>query len=231
MLHFLLWHECRKFYCSDAIFYSSHPLGCLYLFCYAPLCLMPHLLWLQHFAERAKEHDKYGGDPEQPHKLHIVTRVKSAMRRPYWEKDMIKYLGLQKVRLCIWLTSTKCFVFSIQYIPPQNCATPMSQTFPIVFRHMFLWFTKTHLLSTANWSLSSTSWGKTSGNTAVSDEQWRREELGSVRAFPSWFRIQPLKTPHGLPSEEEMADTFINSKGELMVRRVLKPAEPKAIES
>lgn len=193
---------------------------------------MPHLLWSQHFAERAKEHDKYGGDPEQPHKLHIVTRVKSAMRRPYWEKDMLKYLGLQKVRLCIRLTSTKYFVFSIQSTPPpKSCATPMSQTFPIVFRHTFLWFTKTHLLSTANWSLSSTSLGKTIGNTAVSDEQWRREEWGSVRAFPCWFRIQPLKTPHGLPSEEEMANTFINSKGELIVCRVLKPAEPKAIES
>lgn len=89
---------------------------------------MPHLLWSQHFAERAKEHDKYGGDPEQPHKLHIVTRVKSAMRRPYWEKDMIKYLGLQKVRLCIRLTSTKYFVFSIQSIPPppELCNTDVS---------------------------------------------------------------------------------------------------------
>lgn len=131
MLHFLLCHECIKFYCSDAIFYSTNPLGGLNLFCYAPLCLMPHLLWSQHFAERAKEHDKYGGDPEQPHKLHIVTRVKSAMRRPYWEKDMLKYLGLQKVRLCIRLTSTKYFVFSIQSIPPRIVQHRCLKPFPL----------------------------------------------------------------------------------------------------
>lgn len=56
-----------------------------------------HLLVLQVFEERAKEHDKYGGDPEHPHKLHIVTRVKSTMRRPYWERKVIKSLGLLKV--------------------------------------------------------------------------------------------------------------------------------------
>ena len=53
----------------------------------------------QLFAERSKEHEKYGGDPDQPHKLHIVTRVRSVMRRPHWEKEMVKCLGLQKVRL------------------------------------------------------------------------------------------------------------------------------------
>lgn len=55
-----------------------------------------------------------------------------------------------------------CLLHTIHFFP-QNCATPMShtQTFPIVFRHTFLWFTKTRLLSTANWSLSSTSLGKT----------------------------------------------------------------------
>lgn len=49
--------------------------------------------------------------------------------------------------------------------------------------------------------------------------------------FACYFRIQPLKTPYGLPTEEELADTFINTKGELVVRRLLKPADPKAIES
>lgn len=39
----------------------------------------------------------YGGDPEQPHKLHIVTRVKSTKGRPYWEKKVVKSLGLLKV--------------------------------------------------------------------------------------------------------------------------------------
>ncbi|CAL8237720.1 unnamed protein product [Boreogadus saida] len=51
------------------------------------------------FEERSKEHLKYGGDPTQPHKLHIVIRVKSTKRRPYWEKKLIKDLGLEKSQL------------------------------------------------------------------------------------------------------------------------------------
>lgn len=56
-------------------------------------CIFPSQL----FAARSKEHEKYGGDPDHPHKLHIVTRVRSVIRRPYWEKDMVKHLGLEKV--------------------------------------------------------------------------------------------------------------------------------------
>lgn len=52
---------------------------------------------IQVFEERSKEHEIYGGDPEQPHKLHVVTRVKSTKRRPYWEKKVVKSLGLLKV--------------------------------------------------------------------------------------------------------------------------------------
>ncbi|XP_048835158.1 39S ribosomal protein L30, mitochondrial [Brienomyrus brachyistius] len=48
------------------------------------------------FEERAKEHEKYGGDPELPHKLHVVTRIKSVKRRPYWEKKIIEDFGLGK---------------------------------------------------------------------------------------------------------------------------------------
>ncbi|NP_001030520.1 39S ribosomal protein L30, mitochondrial [Bos indicus x Bos taurus] len=48
------------------------------------------------FRPSPEDHEKYGGDPQQPHKLHIVTRIKSTKRRPYWEKDIIKMLGLQK---------------------------------------------------------------------------------------------------------------------------------------
>ncbi|KPP71104.1 39S ribosomal protein L30, mitochondrial-like [Scleropages formosus] len=48
------------------------------------------------FEERAKEHEKYGGDPEQPHMLHLVTRVKSTKRRPYWEKKIVEDFGLLK---------------------------------------------------------------------------------------------------------------------------------------
>lgn len=49
------------------------------------------------FEERSKEHEMYGGDLEQPHKLHVVTRVKSTKGRPYWEKKVVKSLGLLKV--------------------------------------------------------------------------------------------------------------------------------------
>lgn len=51
------------------------------------------------FEQRSKEHEKYGGDPEQPHKLHIVTRVRTTMGRPYWEKKVVKSLGLEKVTI------------------------------------------------------------------------------------------------------------------------------------
>ncbi|XP_047602192.1 39S ribosomal protein L30, mitochondrial isoform X2 [Lutra lutra] len=48
------------------------------------------------FQPSPADHEKYGGDPQHPHKLHIVTRIKSTKRRPYWEKDTIKMLGLEK---------------------------------------------------------------------------------------------------------------------------------------
>ncbi|XP_053463560.1 39S ribosomal protein L30, mitochondrial-like [Nycticebus coucang] len=48
------------------------------------------------FQPSPADHEKYGGDPQNPHKLHIVTRIKSTKRRPYWEKDTIKMLGLEK---------------------------------------------------------------------------------------------------------------------------------------
>ncbi|KAM4560977.1 large ribosomal subunit protein uL30m [Fundulus diaphanus] len=116
------------------------------------------------FAERSKEHEKYGGDPEQPHKLHIVTRVRSVMRRPYWEKEIVKYFGLQKAHK------------------------------PVIHK-----------------------------NTPSVNDQ--------LKIIKHLVRIQPLKTPHGLPAEEDMADTYVNSKGELIVRRLLQPVDHKAVES
>ncbi|XP_057709461.1 39S ribosomal protein L30, mitochondrial [Corythoichthys intestinalis] len=118
----------------------------------------------EHFAERSKEHEKYGGDPEQPHKLHIVTRVKSAMRRPYWEKNLVKHLGLEKA-----------------HVPVIHKNTPSVNYRLKVIKHL--------------------------------------------------VRIEPLRTPYGLPSEQDMADSYINSKGELIIRRLLTPLQPKAIES
>uniref|UniRef100_A0AAQ4PJI7 Large ribosomal subunit protein uL30m n=3 Tax=Gasterosteus aculeatus TaxID=69293 RepID=A0AAQ4PJI7_GASAC len=116
------------------------------------------------FEERSKEHEKYGGDPEQPHKLHIVTRVKSVMRRPYWEKEMVKHLGLGKAHT------------------------------PVIHK-----------------------------NTPAVNSQ--------LKFVKHLVRIEPLKTPSGFPAEQDMGDTYINSKGELIVRRLLHPVEPKAIES
>ncbi|XP_070694459.1 large ribosomal subunit protein uL30m [Pempheris klunzingeri] len=115
------------------------------------------------FAEKSEEHEKYGGDPDQPHKLHIVTRVKSVMRRPHWEKEMVKHLGLQKAHV------------------------------PVIHK-----------------------------NTPAVNSQ--------LKFVKHLVRIQPLRTPCGLPAEQDMADTYINSKGELIVRRLLQPVAPKAIE-
>uniref|UniRef100_A0A1A8JY14 Large ribosomal subunit protein uL30m n=1 Tax=Nothobranchius kuhntae TaxID=321403 RepID=A0A1A8JY14_NOTKU len=116
------------------------------------------------FVERSKEHEKYGGDPDQPHKLHIVTRVKSAMRRPYWEKDLVKELGLQHAHK------------------------------PVIHKNI----------------------------PAVNNK---------LKVVKHLVRIQPLKTPYGLPAEQDMADTYINSKGELVVHRLLQPVDHKDVES
>uniref|UniRef100_A0A8B9F2P3 39S ribosomal protein L30, mitochondrial n=1 Tax=Amazona collaria TaxID=241587 RepID=A0A8B9F2P3_9PSIT len=31
------------------------------------------------FQPRPGDHEKYGGDPEQPHKIHVITRIKSVI--------------------------------------------------------------------------------------------------------------------------------------------------------
>merc|ERR1712212_366583 len=118
----------------------------------------------EYFAERSQDHEKYGGDPNQPHKLHIVTRVKSVKTRPCWEKQLIKDLRLEKAHT------------------------------PVIHK-----------------------------NTPAVNSQ--------LKFIKHLVRIQPLKTPYGLPAEEDMAETYINSNGELIIRRLLKPIEATAIES
>uniref|UniRef100_A0A8C2C8L3 Large ribosomal subunit protein uL30m n=1 Tax=Cyprinus carpio TaxID=7962 RepID=A0A8C2C8L3_CYPCA len=118
----------------------------------------------QVFEERAKEHDMYGGDPEHPHKLHIVTRVKSTMRRPYWEKKVVKSLGLMKA-----------------HESRVHKNTPSVNNLLKIIKHL--------------------------------------------------VRIEPLRLPYGLPADEDMANTYLNNRGELVVNRLLKPLEQKAIES
>ncbi|XP_072541275.1 large ribosomal subunit protein uL30m [Salminus brasiliensis] len=116
------------------------------------------------FEERSKEYEKYGGDPEQPHKLHIVTRVRSTKRKPYWEKKVVKSLGLMKA-----------------HEPRIHKNTPSVNNQLKIIKHL--------------------------------------------------VKIEPLKLPYGLPSEEEMADSYLNSRGELVVRRLQTPVEQKPVES
>ncbi|XP_061233921.1 large ribosomal subunit protein uL30m [Neopsephotus bourkii] len=116
------------------------------------------------FQPRPGDHEKYGGDPEQPHKIHVITRIKSVIGRPYWEKKIIHDLGLDKAHRPILHKN----------IPSVNSKLK-------VVKHL--------------------------------------------------IRIQPLKLPYGLPTEEEMTDTFLTSKGELIIKRHLKPVEQKAIKS
>lgn len=75
-------------------------LTCIHFLHVHPLHHIPTTFFLKVFEERSKEHEKYGGDPEQPHKLHIVTRVRTTIGRPYWEKKVVKSLGLEKVTIC-----------------------------------------------------------------------------------------------------------------------------------
>lgn len=113
------------------------------------------------FQPKPEDHEKYGGDPQHPHKLHIVTRIKSTKRRPYWEKDTIKMLGLQKA-----------------HTPQIHKNIPSVNAKLKVVKHL--------------------------------------------------IRIQPLKLPQGLPTEETMSSTCLKSTGELVVQWHLKPVEQEA---
>ncbi|XP_053313462.1 39S ribosomal protein L30, mitochondrial [Spea bombifrons] len=115
------------------------------------------------FQPKPEDHEKYGGDPEQPHQLHLVTRIKSGLGRPYWEKNILKVLGLEKAHR------------------------------PVVHKNI----------------------------PAVN------EKLKIVKHL---VRIQPLKLPHGIPTEEDIAETYLRSTGELVIHKKLKPIETKSIE-
>ncbi|XP_008844079.1 39S ribosomal protein L30, mitochondrial [Nannospalax galili] len=110
------------------------------------------------FQPKPEDHEKYGGDPQHPHKLHIVTRIKSTKRRPYWEKETIKMLGLEKA-----------------HTPQIHKNIPSVNAKLKVVKHL--------------------------------------------------IRIQPLKLPQGLPTEENMSTTCLKSTGELVVQWQLKPVE------
>ncbi|KAM5179458.1 large ribosomal subunit protein uL30m [Mantella aurantiaca] len=116
------------------------------------------------FQPKPEDHEKYGGDPEQPHKLHIITRIRSFVGRPYWETDVVKKLGLQKAQK------------------------------PVIHKNI----------------------------PAVNKQ---------LKIIKHLVRVKPLKLPYGLPTEEEMSGTYLNSKGELVICKKLQPVETKSVES
>ncbi|XP_023579283.1 39S ribosomal protein L30, mitochondrial-like [Octodon degus] len=107
------------------------------------------------FQPSPEDHEKYGGDPPRPHKLHVVARIKSTIRRPCWEKDVIQMLGLEKA-----------------HTPRVHKDIPSVNAKLRVVKHL--------------------------------------------------IRVQPLKLPQGLPTEENMASTCLKSTGELVVQGHLK---------
>ncbi|NXH21527.1 RM30 protein, partial [Bucco capensis] len=115
------------------------------------------------FQPRPEDHEKYGGDPEQPHKIHVVTRIKSVVGRPYWEKKIINDLRLQKA-----------------HQPRLHKNIPSVNTRLKIVKHL--------------------------------------------------IRIQPLKLPHGLPTEEELSDTILTSKGELIIKGRLRAGQQQEIK-
>ncbi|XP_073446639.1 large ribosomal subunit protein uL30m [Dendrobates tinctorius] len=115
------------------------------------------------FQPKPEDHEKYGGDPQQPHKLHLVTRVRSFIRRPYWEKEVVEKLGLKKA---------------------QN---------PVVLKN----------IPTVN---------------------------NQLKVIKHLIRVQPLKLPYGLPTEDDLSDSYLNSLGELVIRKKLQPIDIKSTE-
>ena len=45
----------------------------------------------------AKEREARGEPPPPPHMIHVVKRIKSLNRRPWWEKEIIVELGLEEL--------------------------------------------------------------------------------------------------------------------------------------
>ncbi|KAM3932969.1 large ribosomal subunit protein uL30m isoform 2-T2 [Leptodactylus fuscus] len=116
------------------------------------------------FQPKPEDHEKYGGDPQQPHKLHLVTRIRSYVGRPYWEKEVIDRLGLEKAHK------------------------------PVVHKNI----------------------------PSVNNQ---------LKVIKHLVRVQPLKLPYGLPTEDDMSDTYLNSKGQLVIRKKLEPIDVKSHES
>ncbi|XP_018418613.1 PREDICTED: 39S ribosomal protein L30, mitochondrial [Nanorana parkeri] len=116
------------------------------------------------FQPKPEDHEKYGGDPQQPHKLHLITRVRSVIGRPYWEKDVVRRLGLEKAYK------------------------------PVIHKNI----------------------------PAVNEQ---------LKMIKHLVRYEGSLFSYGLPAEEEMSSTYLNSKGELVICKRLQPVETKYVES
>ncbi|XP_043547614.1 39S ribosomal protein L30, mitochondrial [Chiloscyllium plagiosum] len=110
------------------------------------------------FEVSPSDHARYNGNPDCPHQLHIITRIKCTKRRPYWEKKIVHDLGLDK-----------------SHQPRIHKNVPSINNKLKVIKHL--------------------------------------------------IRVQPLKLPQGLPTEQELADSYLKSTGELIIRRHLQPLE------
>ena len=69
--------------------------------------------WAAPLLEKLKQREQSSGNDAErpPAMLHMVTRVRQLGGRPYWEKDTMKCLGLDKVKviLCVHVdTSVTC---------------------------------------------------------------------------------------------------------------------------
>lgn len=69
-----------------------------------------NISWAAPLLEKQKQREQSGGDDveRQPAMLHMVTRVRQLGGRPYWEKETIKCLGLDKVKVILIVQGYAC---------------------------------------------------------------------------------------------------------------------------
>ncbi|CAJ0928113.1 unnamed protein product [Ranitomeya imitator] len=51
-----------------------------------------------------------------------------------------------------------------------------------------------------------------------------------LKVIKHLVRVKPLKLPYGLPTEEDLSDTYLNSLGQLVIRKKLQPIDIKSTE-
>ena len=58
---------------------------------------LPFIEYKEKKEREAKEREARGEPPPPPHMIHVVKRIKSLNRRPWWEKEIIVELGLEEL--------------------------------------------------------------------------------------------------------------------------------------